>query len=212
MESLQLKPGAVPQYQEVFGRVEGSDHHERWDIDQAAGNESIGYPTQKPLALLERIIKRQQQRRRHGARPVLRMRHGLRSGRPTKPASGPASTFRRWRRSWCGSAFRRRGRCCTTSSTAPTFPSAPTSAHCRPTAHTSTHCSANRRASATAAKSSSPFATSPWTTSSPRPRRLRPYRQLQLLCGACNSAKGSGTQAELIAKLQALDHHPEAVD
>ena len=26
---------------------------------------------------------------------------------------------------------------------------------------------------------------------------------LQLLCGACNSAKGSGTQAELLAKLQA---------
>ena len=32
--------------------------------------------------------------------------------------------------------------------------------------------------------------------------RLPPTHRLQLLCGACNRANGTGTQAELIAKLK----------
>ena len=55
---VQLKPGAVPQYKKYLDESKGRTiTNDWWDIDQAAGNESIGYPTQKPLALLDRIIR-----------------------------------------------------------------------------------------------------------------------------------------------------------
>ena len=55
---MQLKPGAVPQYKKYLDESKGRTITNDWqDIDQAAGNESIGYPTQKPLALLDRIIR-----------------------------------------------------------------------------------------------------------------------------------------------------------
>ncbi len=54
---VQLKPGAVPQYKKYLADSKGRTVTNCWtDIPQAAGNESLGYPTQKPLALLERII------------------------------------------------------------------------------------------------------------------------------------------------------------
>ena len=54
---VQLKPGAVPQYKKYLEDSKGRTVTNVWtDIDQAAGNEALGYPTQKPLALLERII------------------------------------------------------------------------------------------------------------------------------------------------------------
>jgi site-specific DNA-methyltransferase (adenine-specific) len=54
---VQLKPGAVPQYKKYLGESKGRTVTNCWtDIEQAAGSESLGYPTQKPLALLERII------------------------------------------------------------------------------------------------------------------------------------------------------------
>jgi len=54
---VQLKPGAVPQYKKYLASSKGKTVTNCWtDIRQAAGNESLGYPTQKPLALLERII------------------------------------------------------------------------------------------------------------------------------------------------------------
>lgn len=55
---VQMKPGAVPQYKKYLDESMGRTITNDWgDIDQAAGNESIGYPTQKPLALLDRIIR-----------------------------------------------------------------------------------------------------------------------------------------------------------
>ncbi len=55
---VQLKPGAVPQYKLYLEDSKGRTISNDWnDVDQAAGNESLGYPTQKPLALLERIIE-----------------------------------------------------------------------------------------------------------------------------------------------------------
>lgn len=55
---VQTKPGAVPQYKKYLsdspGRTITNDWH---DIRPVLGNESLGYPTQKPLALLERIIE-----------------------------------------------------------------------------------------------------------------------------------------------------------
>jgi len=54
---VQLKPGAVPQYKKYLADSEGRTVTDDWiDIQQSAGNESLGYPTQKPEALLERII------------------------------------------------------------------------------------------------------------------------------------------------------------
>ncbi len=55
---VQLKPGAVPQYKYYLDQSPGRTATDDWnDIPQTAGRERVGYPTQKPLALLERIIK-----------------------------------------------------------------------------------------------------------------------------------------------------------
>jgi len=55
---VQLKSGAVPQYKKYLQDSKGRTITNCWsDVPQAAGNESLGYPTQKPLALLERIIQ-----------------------------------------------------------------------------------------------------------------------------------------------------------
>jgi adenine specific DNA methylase Mod len=55
---VQTKPGAVPQYKKYLEDSKGRTVTNVWtDIQQAAGNEALGYPTQKPLALLERIIE-----------------------------------------------------------------------------------------------------------------------------------------------------------
>lgn len=54
---VQLKPGAVPQYKKHLDESEGRTPTNDWnDIEQVGGRERRGYPTQKPLALLERII------------------------------------------------------------------------------------------------------------------------------------------------------------
>ncbi len=54
---VQLKPGAVPQYKLYLEDSQGRTVTNNWDdIPQVAGNEALGYPTQKPVALLERII------------------------------------------------------------------------------------------------------------------------------------------------------------
>lgn len=54
---VQVKPGAVPQYKKYLADSLGRTITDNWDdIEQAAGNETLGYPTQKPVALLERII------------------------------------------------------------------------------------------------------------------------------------------------------------
>ena len=55
---VQLKPGAVPQYKKYLDQSKGRTITNDWnDIEQVAGGEAIGYPTQKPLALLDRIVK-----------------------------------------------------------------------------------------------------------------------------------------------------------
>jgi len=54
---VQLKPGAVPQYKKYLEDSKGRTVTNLWtDIEQAAGSQNLGYPTQKPVALLERII------------------------------------------------------------------------------------------------------------------------------------------------------------
>ncbi|MFH1830323.1 MAG: site-specific DNA-methyltransferase [Pseudomonadota bacterium] len=55
---VQIKKGAVPQYKKYLTDSKGKTIPNIWtDINQAAGNEALDYPTQKPEALLERIIK-----------------------------------------------------------------------------------------------------------------------------------------------------------
>ena len=54
---IQTKPGAVPTYKRYLDEMPGVPLQNSWDdIKPASGNEALGYPTQKPLALLERII------------------------------------------------------------------------------------------------------------------------------------------------------------
>lgn len=56
---LQTKPGAVPQYKRYLDEMQGTPVQDVWsDIPpiNSQAKERLGYPTQKPLALLERII------------------------------------------------------------------------------------------------------------------------------------------------------------
>jgi site-specific DNA-methyltransferase (adenine-specific) len=54
---VQLKSGAVPQYKKYLEDSKGRTVTNCWtDIPQVSGREALGYPTQKPVALLERII------------------------------------------------------------------------------------------------------------------------------------------------------------
>ncbi len=55
---VQLNPGNVPAQKRYLDEMPGVALQNDWgDIRPAAGRERLGYPTQKPLALLERIIK-----------------------------------------------------------------------------------------------------------------------------------------------------------
>jgi DNA modification methylase len=56
---IQTKPGAVPQYKRYLDEMPGVPAQNLWDDVAVINNRSsefLGYPTQKPLALLERII------------------------------------------------------------------------------------------------------------------------------------------------------------
>lgn len=54
---VQLKPGAVPQYKKYLEDSAGRTITNDWDdIRPIGAGEELGYPTQKPLALLERVI------------------------------------------------------------------------------------------------------------------------------------------------------------
>ena len=54
---VQTRPGAVPAQKRYLDEMPGVSLQNDWnDIKPAAGKESLGYPTQKPLALLERIV------------------------------------------------------------------------------------------------------------------------------------------------------------
>ncbi len=54
---VQTAPGRVPAYKRYLDEMPGVGLQNDWnDIKPVSGNEALGYPTQKPLALLERII------------------------------------------------------------------------------------------------------------------------------------------------------------
>jgi DNA modification methylase len=57
---VQKSPGSVPRYKRYLDEMPGLSLQDMWsDIKplQSRSKESLGYPTQKPVALLERIIK-----------------------------------------------------------------------------------------------------------------------------------------------------------
>lgn len=55
---VQLKPGAVPQYKKYLEDSAGRTISNDWDdIKPIGSGEELGYPTQKPIALLERILE-----------------------------------------------------------------------------------------------------------------------------------------------------------
>lgn len=57
---IQTRPGAVPQYKRYLDEMPGVPLQDMWDDLPVLNNrskEAVGYPTQKPEALLERIIK-----------------------------------------------------------------------------------------------------------------------------------------------------------
>ncbi len=54
---IQTKPGSVPQYKRFLDEMQGVALQNLWDdVRPASGGEALGYPTQKPRALLERIV------------------------------------------------------------------------------------------------------------------------------------------------------------
>ena len=57
---IQTRPGAVPQYKRYLDEMPGVPLQNLWEdipIISNRSHESLGYPTQKPVALLERILK-----------------------------------------------------------------------------------------------------------------------------------------------------------
>jgi len=55
---LVYSKSGIPQYKRYLDEMPGVALQDLWtDITPTAGNERLGYPTQKPLALLERIIE-----------------------------------------------------------------------------------------------------------------------------------------------------------
>ncbi len=56
---IQTRPGRVPQYKRYLDEMPGVALQNDWDDIvplHGASRERLGYPTQKPVALLERII------------------------------------------------------------------------------------------------------------------------------------------------------------
>jgi site-specific DNA-methyltransferase (adenine-specific) len=57
---VQSRPGAIPRYKRYLGEIPGVPLQDLWtDINPIGAHtaERLGYPTQEPLALLERIIE-----------------------------------------------------------------------------------------------------------------------------------------------------------
>jgi adenine-specific DNA-methyltransferase len=88
---VQTKPGNVPQYKRYLDEMPGLPLHNIWtDIDpiNMMARERLGYPTQKPLTLLERIIKVSSNEGDTVLDPILRVRDGSPCRAKTRPEVG----------------------------------------------------------------------------------------------------------------------------
>ena len=88
---VQQQPGSVPRLKRYLDEMKGNTVDTIWDDIrpiQARSPERTGYPTQKPLAPAGAHHLGIIQPRRHGARPLRGVRHGLRSRREAGQAMG----------------------------------------------------------------------------------------------------------------------------
>ena len=79
----QTKPGTVPAQKRYLDEGKGTPIGTLWDhigLIQAAAVESLGYPTQKPLALLDRIVRLSSNPNDIVLDAFLRLRHGAGGG------------------------------------------------------------------------------------------------------------------------------------
>ena len=75
---VQTNPGSVPAYKRYLDEMPGVPLQDLWTDIRPIGSqaaERLGYPTQKPVALLERIIQASSNEGDTGFRPFLRVRH-----------------------------------------------------------------------------------------------------------------------------------------
>ena len=153
------------------------------NILNANDPERVGYPTQKPLNLLDRIIKASSNEGDMILDPL-----------PVAPppvlppngstVNGSASTYPRKRPTLCRSASVRKSTCFTTSSrfADPTFQDGRTLANCPATGHTNTCFSESRKGIARDARFRSNSAISPWITS---PLRAKAGPITWTTCNSC---------------------------
>ena len=155
-------PNQRPRLKRYLNEMPGNVVDNVWtDIPpiNSQAKERIGYPTQKPLALLERIIKASS----NEGDIVLDPFCGW-------AVSGSASTYPRRPSSWSTCASSSPWAACSTTATSPPAPTsraARTSRRPFPTARTSTSSSASRKGCATAARATSRSSCSRSTTACP---------------------------------------------
>ena len=165
---------------EMPGRIVDSNWADIGPLGSQA-KERVGYPTQKPLALLERIS------RPAASQAISCSTPSAAAARPALPpsasnVSGLVSISRRARRSWYYCVLNATSVRSSPSITGKTSRDARTSACCRITARTSTRFLAGRKACARAAVTLSPSATSPSTTWC---RRRAAGRTTSTTCNCC---------------------------
>ena len=152
------KPGGVPRLKRYLGENKGQVPSNLWtDIEKASTRERSGFPTQKPLALLDRIIKASSNTRDVVLDPFCGCATACVSAESLNrqwigiDLSPVAATLveSRLRDQFGVPPFSETSSACSPrSTTEPTFPGAPTWATCRTTGPTSTNSSGNRKATA----------------------------------------------------------------
>ncbi len=200
---VQAKPGNVPRFKRYLDEQKGKLLNNIWvDIPNLTGrnSESVGYPTQKPIALLKRIIKASS----NEGDVVL------------DPFCGCATTCvaaERLQRQWIGIDISLKAVALVRvrlKNEVRFFGKAihrtdiPKRSEKLTNYHTHKHTLFGKQEGlCNGCRTQFPFRNMTIDYIVPRSRGGTDHEHnLQLLCGACNSTKGAGTQAELISRLK----------